>query len=145
MNIIVIIVLFTLTCLVILNTWYIYNLKGRKGSLTVIDLKEFNDLDPRIKELYTKIVVDYTFPEMFKYIDKYLKINGIDVWYDSNKKDIEDLIETLKEIGDKQFPDDSDFELPKETLTRIFNSDIKQINLNLRKQFNLSVDDSQSN
>ena len=37
MNIIVIIVLFTLTCLVILNTWYIYNLKGRKGSLTVID------------------------------------------------------------------------------------------------------------
>ena len=82
---------------------------------------------------------------MFKYIDKYLKINGIDVWYDSNKKDIEDLIETLKEIGDKQFPDDSDFELPKETLTRIFNSDIKQINLNLRKQFNLSVDDSQSN
>jgi hypothetical protein len=140
---IVVIVLFTLTLLVSLNTWYIYNLRDNKNTLQIVDLKEFEKLDPEIKELYTKIVVEYSFPEFFSYLDNFIKINGLDNWYNNNKDDIFDLIETLKEIGDKKFPDDKEFELPRETLTKIFNYDIKKINSDLRKQFNLNVDDDQ--
>tara|TARA_Y100000389_G_scaffold200343_1_gene240569 strand:+ start:1562 stop:2095 length:534 start_codon:yes stop_codon:yes gene_type:complete len=116
-----------LTLLVFTNTYNIYRLTkiGHK-EMTLMEMREFKDMHPLIKELYKEAVVNGVFYMQNMIVNDIIKMNDIDKWYNSNREDLLELIKLVKEIGKKNY------EKNKKTHTHIPTNELsKLVSLNI--------------
>jgi hypothetical protein len=65
-----------------------------------MDLVEFDDVHPMLKELYQEAIIKGIIPFYSNMLNELIKTNDIDKWYNANKKDIMELIKTLRTFAD---------------------------------------------
>ena len=119
-----------LSMLVISNTYHIYKLT--KISITknsLMDMQEFNNMHPMLKELYKEAVANGVFYIKNMIINDIIKMNDIDKWYNSNKDDIIKLIKLIKKIGIKNYKDNknTDSKISPSELSKLVSIDIKSL------------------
>jgi hypothetical protein len=61
---------------------------SRDGALSLVDLREFRHLDPSIKEIYKRTIVDHYLPQQFQRFNKLFDSEGL-------KKHKEQIIDAL--------------------------------------------------
>ena len=94
----------TLSLLVFLNTYNIFKLsRSHLKQPSLIDLQEFNNLHPIIKELYTESVLKGIIPLQMKIINDIIYENNLDRWYNTNRKDLLDLLNTVRSISKEAY------------------------------------------
>lgn len=99
-----ILIVIVLSLLVVMNTYNMYrltNLEFAKQSL--MDMQEFSNIHPMIKELYKEAVVNGLFFLQNMIVTDIIKMNDIDKWYNANRKDILELIKVIKEKSSESY------------------------------------------
>lgn len=134
----------TLSLLVFLNTYNIFKLsRSHLKQPSIIDLQEFNDLHPMIKELYTQAVLKGFVPLQMKIINDIIYENNIDRWYDMNRTDLLDLLNTIKSISNDAYDKHKDETIPKLdpfTKKRLYKLDFKEFNKILKENNEKLID-----
>lgn len=125
-----ILIITVLSILVIANTYHIYKLT--KISITknnLMDMQEFHNIHPMIKELYKEAVVNGVFYIQNMIVNDIIKMNDIDKWYNSNKEDIFELIKLVKKIGIKNYKDNKNTEskISSSELSKLVSIDIRSL------------------
>ena len=125
----IILIITVLSMLVIANTYHIYKLtKISINKNSLMDMQEFNNMHPMIKELYKEAVVNGVFYIQNMIVNDIIKMNDIDKWYNSNKEDIFELIKLVKKIGIKQYDKNKKMlKIPPSELSRLVAMDIKTL------------------
>lgn len=99
-----ILIVIVLSLLVVMNTYNMYrltNLEFAKQSL--MDMQEFSNIHPMIKELYKEAVVNGFFFLQNMIVTDIIKMNDIDKWYNANRKDILELIKVIKDKSSESY------------------------------------------
>jgi len=124
-----ILILTVLSMLVIANTFHIYKLTQQNiTKKNLMDMQEFNDIHPMIKELYQEAIVNGVFYIQNMIINDVIKMNNIDKWYNSNKDDILNLIKLVKKIGMKQYDKNKKMlKIPPSELSKLVALDLKTL------------------
>jgi len=124
-----ILILTVLSMLVIANTFHIYKLTQQNiTNKNLMDMQEFNDIHPMIKELYQEAIVNGVFYIQNMIINDVIKMNNIDKWYNSNKDDILNLIKLVKKIGMKQYDKNKKMlKIPPSELSKLVALDLKTL------------------
>ncbi len=125
-----ILIITVLSMLVIANTYHIYKLT--KISITknsLMDMQEFHNIHPMIKELYQEAVANGVFYIQNMIVNDIIKMNDIDKWYNSNKEDIFELIKLVKKIGIQNYKDNKSTEskISPSELSKLVSIDIKSL------------------
>lgn len=124
-----------LTLLVFTNTYNIYRLTkiGHK-EMTLMEMREFKDMHPLIKELYKEAVVNGVFYMQNMIVNDIIKMNDIDKWYNSNREDLLELIKLVKEIGKKNYEKNkkTDTHIPTNELSKIVSLNIPELISNIK-------------
>lgn len=126
----IILIITVLSMLVIANTYHIYKLT--KISITrnsLMDMQEFHNMHPMIKELYQEAVANGVFYIQNMIVNDIIKMNDIDKWYNSNKEDIFELIKLVKKVGIKNYKDNKSTEskISPSELSKLVSIDIKSL------------------
>ena len=126
----IILIITVLSMLVIANTYHIYKLtKISINKNSLMDMQEFHNMHPMIKELYQEAVANGVFYIQNMIVNDIIKMNDIDKWYDSNKEDIFKLIKLVKKIGIKNYKDNKSTEskISPDELSKLVSIDIKSL------------------
>jgi len=127
-----IIIIIVLSLLVISNTYNIYTLSKKEFQMrSLIDLKEFDTIHPMIKELYHEAIVNGVFFLHNIIVNDVIKMNDIDKWYNSNKTDLFELIESVRELG-KISIEQRNKKLDSSYLSNLFNLDIPELTTKIK-------------
>lgn len=130
-----------LSLLVITNTYHIYKLtKIETTTYNLMDMQEFADLHPMIKELYKEAVVNGVHYIQNMIITDIIKMNDIDKWYNSNKADIKELIRLVKEIDMKRHKD-KNLKISSSEMSKLITMDIKSIITYMKEKSKYDEDD----
>jgi hypothetical protein len=133
-NILYFLLFVILSLLVIANTYNIYRLSNidyKKRSL--MDMSEFDDLHPMLKELYQEAVVNGVFVIQNIMLNDIVKMNNIDKWYNANKKDVFELIEVIKEYGKAEIVNNKNaMTIDPHILSKFYSFDIKKLVVNMK-------------
>lgn len=99
---IVIIIIIVLTLILsIINFFRVKNVKiEQQKSLSLMDLAEFDNLSPKIKELYKLYLLDSWIKFFNESLNKSVQINGLDVYYDNNKDKLIELNNLYLELAE---------------------------------------------
>jgi hypothetical protein len=145
MLIMILFIFFIMTLLVFTNTYNIYRLtKVNEERNNLMEMQEFSDIHPMIKELYKETIVNGVLFMQNMLINDVIKMNKIDKWYNANREDLLALITVIKEIGKKQYDSKKKtFKLPAASMKKLFDLDIKKITKVL-KEFNDTRDKKDS-
>jgi hypothetical protein len=93
-----------------------------------MDMAEFDNLHPMLKELYHEAVVNNVLFIQNIMINDIIKTNNIDKWYNANKKDILNLINLMKEYRKEEVKNNkSSFVLEPDQLSKLYSYDIKEL------------------
>lgn len=132
--IMILFIFFIMMLLVFTNTYNIYRLtKVNEDRNNLMEMQEFSNIHPMIKELYKETVVNGVLFIQNMLINDVIKMNKIDKWYNANREDILELISVIKEIGKKQYDSKKNsFKLPAASIKKLFDLDIKKITEVLR-------------
>ena len=131
-----------LTLLVFTNTYNIYRLtKVEHKEYTLMEMQEFKDMHPLIKELYKETVMNGVFYMQNMIINDIIKMNDIDKWYNSNREDLLELIKLVKQIGEKEYTEKvkDNLKITPTEMSRLYAMDIKALNKELKKQSDSSA------
>jgi hypothetical protein len=127
-----IIIIIVLSLLVISNTYNIYTLSKKEFQMrSLIDLKEFDTIHPMIKELYHEAIVNGVFFLHNIIVNDVIKMNDIDKWYNTNKTDLFELIESVRELG-KISIEQRNKKLDSSYLSNLFNLDIPELTTKIK-------------
>jgi hypothetical protein len=127
-----IIIIIVLSLLVISNTYNIYTLSKKEFQMrSLIDLKEFDTIHPMIKELYHEAIVNGVFFLHNIIVNDVIKMNDIDKWYNTNKTDLFELIESVRELG-KISIEQRNNKLDSSYLSNLFNLDIPELTTKIK-------------
>lgn len=78
--------------------------KVNSSTISILDLAEFQDLDPFLKDQYKRHILDVLVPAIMQSVNKMAKENMLEEYLISNDKEISDAIYNLaKEIKEKGF------------------------------------------
>lgn len=67
----------------------------QKPSMSLIDLSEFDGLDPTIKDVYRKYFTDRIMKSITNYINRNVYDNDVDKWLKKNEKHVAALVDEL--------------------------------------------------
>lgn len=126
---------FVLTMLVLTNTYNIYRLtKIEHKENNLMDMQEFKDIHPLIKELYTEAVVNGVFYIQNMIVNDIIKMNDIDKWYNSNREDLMELIKLVKNIGKKNYQNnkEDDVKIDSDKLSKLVSLNIPELINNIK-------------
>jgi hypothetical protein len=98
---------------------------------SLIDLKEFDTIHPMIKELYHEAIVNGVFFLHNIIVNDVIKMNDIDKWYNTNKTDLFELIESVRELG-KISIEQRNKKLDSSYLSNLFNLDIPELTTKIK-------------
>lgn len=128
------IILIVMLIMILVNSYNVYRVNSRsKYNLT--DLEEMRSLHPLVKELYELVIVNGLFPLKHKIINDFIITNNIDKWIEKNKEDIVELIDVLKQLGDKEAKNVfKDFKIDSAMKKKMYDLDLKQIVSDLKEQ-----------
>jgi hypothetical protein len=102
--------------------------------MTLMEMREFKDMHPLIKELYKEAVVNGVFYMQNMIVNDIIKMNNIDKWYNSNRDDLLELIKLVKEIGKKEYSKNKDnLKMSPANRSMLYALDIKALNKELKK------------
>lgn len=90
--------------------------KVNSSAISILDLAEFKELDPFLKDQYKRLILDTLVPAIMQGINKTAKDNNLEEYLVENDKEITDAIYNLaREIKDKgfTFPPPTTQDLPK--------------------------------
>jgi hypothetical protein len=126
---------FVLTMLVFTNTYNIYRLtKIEHKENNLMDMQEFKDIHPLIKELYKEAVVNGVFYIQNMIVNDIIKMNDIDKWYNSNREDLLELIQVIKDKVNVQYLKDNKYlKISSSDLSKLHALDIKGLIKELKK------------
>lgn len=100
-GIIIIIILLLTLILSITNFFRMRNIKKeQKNRLSLIDLAEFDNLSPKIKELYKLYLLDAWIKFFNESLNKSFTVNGLDAYYANNKDKLIELNNLYLEIAE---------------------------------------------
>jgi len=68
------------------------NYKIDSNTMNILDLAEFKDLDPYIKDMYKKYIVDVLAPGLMKGINKTMNDNDLRTYLEEHDKEINDMV-----------------------------------------------------
>jgi hypothetical protein len=63
--------------------------------ITLMDLQEFQNLDPQFKNAYRKYIVDQTMPAITAYVNEQMYKNKVDVYLHQQSDDIQRFVDQL--------------------------------------------------
>jgi hypothetical protein len=126
---------FVLSLLVFTNTYNIYRLtKKETQEKNLMDMQEFKDIHPLIKELYKEAVVNGVFYIQNMIVNDIIKMNNIDKWYNSNREDLLELIQVIKDKVNVQYLKDNKYlTISSSDLSKLHALDIKGLIKELKK------------
>lgn len=126
---------FVLSLLVFTNTYNIYRLtKKETQEKNLMDMQEFKDIHPLIKELYKEAVVNGVFYIQNMIVNDIIKMNDIDKWYNSNREDLLELIQVIKDKVNVQYLKDNKYlTISSSDLSKLHALDIKGLIKELKK------------
>ncbi len=100
-GIIIIIILLLTLILSIINFFRVRNVKiEQQKSLSLMDLAEFDNLSPKIKEIYKLYILDSWMKFFNDSLNKSFKINGLDAYYANNKDKLIELNNLYLELAE---------------------------------------------
>lgn len=133
---------FVLTMLVLTNTYNIYRLtKIENKENNLMDMQEFKDIHPLIKELYKEAVVNGVFYIQNMIVNDIIKMNDIDKWYNSNREDLMELIKLVKNIGKKNYQNnkEDDVKIESDKLSKLVSLNIPELIDNIKNSDKIST------
>ena len=99
-GIVIIIILLLTLILSVTNFFRMKNIKKEnQKNLSLMDLAEFDNLSPKIKEIYKLYVLDAWIKFFNSSLNKSFKINGLDTYYDNNKDKLIELNNLYLELA----------------------------------------------
>lgn len=100
-GIVIVIILLLTLILSVTNFFRMRNIKKeQQKSLSLMDLAEFDNLSPKIKEIYKLYVLDAWMKFFNESLNKSFKINGLDTYYDDNKDKLIELNNLYLELAE---------------------------------------------
>lgn len=100
-GIVIVIILLLTLILSVTNFFRMRNIKKeQQKSLSLMDLAEFDNLSPKIKEIYKLYVLDAWVKFFNESLNKSFKINGLDTYYDDNKDKLIELNKIYLELAE---------------------------------------------
>ena len=100
-GIVIVIILLLTLILSVTNFFRMRNIKKEQHrSLSLMDLAEFDNLSPKIKEIYKLYVLDAWMKFFNDSLNKSFKINGLDTYYDENKDKLIELNKIYLELAE---------------------------------------------
>ena len=100
-GIVIVIILLLTLILSVTNFFRMRNIKKeQQKSLSLMDLAEFDNLSPKIKEIYKLYVLDAWMKFCNESLNKSFKINGLDTYYDNNKDKLIELNNLYLELAE---------------------------------------------
>tara|TARA_Y100000389_G_scaffold188198_1_gene210497 strand:+ start:354 stop:782 length:429 start_codon:yes stop_codon:yes gene_type:complete len=100
-GIIIIIILLLTLILSIINFFRVRNVKiEQQKSLSLMDLAEFDNLSPKIKEIYKLYILDSWMKFFNDSLNKSFTINGLDAYYANNKDKLIELNNLYLELAE---------------------------------------------
>ena len=136
-----ILIIVVMSALVMLNTYNVYrltNVEYKKQNL--LDMQEFTDLHPMIKELYKESIVNGMFYLQNMIVNDVIQMNDIDKWYNANRSDLLELIKVVKEKGTKYYNENgsNNLRLEPSTIAKLTSLDIPALTKQLKEMDNES-------
>lgn len=100
-GIVIVIILLLTLILSVTNFFRMRSIKKeQQKSLSLMDLAEFDNLSPKIKEIYKLYVLDAWMKFFNESLNKSFKINGLDTYYDNNKDKLIELNNLYLELAE---------------------------------------------
>lgn len=100
-GIVIVIILLLTLILSVTNFFRMRNIKKeQQKGLSLMDLAEFDNLSPKIKEIYKLYVLDAWMKFFNESLNKSFKINGLDTYYDNNKDKLIELNNLYLELAE---------------------------------------------
>lgn len=100
-GIVIVIILLLTLILSVTNFFRMRSIKKeQQKSLSLMDLAEFDNLSPKIKEIYKLYVLDAWMKFFNESLNKSFKINGLDTYYDDNKDKLIELNNLYLELAE---------------------------------------------
>ena len=122
-----ILIIIVMALLIMLNTYNVYRItKLDFAKQNLLDMQEFNDVHPMIKELYKEAIVNGVFYIQNLIVKDIIEMNDIDKWYNANKEDLLKLIKVIKQKGENKY-ESSEATLPPNILSKLNSLDIPEL------------------
>ena len=122
-----ILIIIVMALLIMLNTYNVYRItKLDFAKQNLLDMQEFSDLHPMIKELYKEAIVNGVFYIQNMIVNDIIKMNDIDKWYNANKQDIIKLIKIVKQKGQNKY-DSTESNIPASSLSKLTSLNIPDL------------------
>mgnify|MGYP001226653334 FL=1 len=147
--------------LVLINSYSIFKLSKEIKKTSLIELDEFNDIHPMMKDLYFEVILHGILPYKHKQVADFLKKHNFDQWYDKNRTHLLKIIATYKyllqnEKNIENFNDiiieinhyitqyknalvdiEKNITIDNANLSKLFNADLEKYNLELKNKYKL--------
>lgn len=147
--------------LVLINSYSIFKLSKEIKKTSIIELDEFKDIHPVMKDLYFEVILHGILPYKHKQISDFLKTHNFDQWYDKNRTNLLNIIATYKYLLENEknienFNDiiieinhyitqyknalvniEKNISIDNAQLTKLFNADLAKYNIELKNKYKL--------